>query len=501
MGTNRSRTGLIDLVTHYPAGAREVTLSRRTFVTAAIGTAGLSLSSRLPALPPNGVLTPEMFGAKGDGVTNDTDAFAAMATAINRRGGGTVNLRRTTYIVGRQLKGVDLNGWAFPPADIMQFKDLRLPLVIRGNGARLKCAAGLRYGLFDRATGNVFRHPLPYTDIRQIASPYVAMISVKQSSAPFELTDLEMDGNLPNLQIGGPYGDTGYQIPAIGLFLQDNRASETVRNLHTHHHGQDGVEISGDEARRERSRLVNVVSEYNGRQGLSIVGGRGYDFTGCKFNHTGRSKIGSAPGAGVDIEAEGGKTNRDFTFTDCEFSDNLGCGMVADSGDSAGVSFTRCRFIGTTSWSAWPLKPRFVFRDCTFVGTVVHPFPHRDPALATQFYDCRFTDDPALSPTGKVYLGGDKPGPIVNMAASDNVLFSRCYFVLTHNGLLPWSWRATYADCRMQQASPIAAYPKGKYLGTSSIAGNVDLYGTKVIGTLVVNGKALSKGLHGGEPW
>jgi len=53
----------------------------------------------------------------------------------------------------------------------------------------------------------------------------------------------------------------------------------------------------------------------------------------------------------------------------------------------------------------------------------------------------------------------------------------------------------------MQQASPIAAYPKGKYLGTSSIAGNVDLYGTKVIGTLVVNGKALSKGLHGGEPW
>jgi len=54
-----------------------------------------------------------MFGAKGDGVTNDTDAFASMSTAIRLRGGGTVELRKTTYLVGRQSVGHDPQGWAY----------------------------------------------------------------------------------------------------------------------------------------------------------------------------------------------------------------------------------------------------------------------------------------------------------------------------------------------------------------------------------------------------
>jgi hypothetical protein len=187
-----------------------------------------------------------------------------------------------------------------------------------------------------------------------------------------------------------------------------------------------------------------------------------------------------------------------MSFTDCEFSDNHGCGMVAEAGDSEGVTFTRCRFIGTTAWSAWPNKPHFVFRACSFIGSVVHPFPNHDPALAAKFYDCRFSDDPALSPTGKVYVGG---GPIVNMGVSDNVLFSRCSFIMRHDGRLPWSWRATYADCTMQQASPAVAYPKGEHLGTSVITGHVDLYNTKIVGSLTVNGTPMTKGIHGGVAW
>lgn len=478
-----------------------MTITRRDLLAGAAATAGATILLPACAQAAAEVLTPEMFGAKGNGVTNDTEAFQAMATAISLRGGGTVSLRKTTYLVGKQTLGVDPAGWAYPTADVMDFRNLRTPLVFRGNGARLKCAAGLRYGLFDRKTGRPFIRPLPYYEGRELASPYVAMIRIRGCRAPITLSDLELDGSLAKLRIGGPYGDTGHQIPAIGLFLEDNLATETIRNLYTHHHGQDGLEINGDDRRRARSRLENVVSEYNGRQGCSIIGGRGYDFVRCKFNHTGRSAVQSAPGAGVDIEAEGVKIVRDLTFTDCEFSNNVGCGLLAEAGDGEGAVFTHCTFIGTTSWSAWPRKPRMVFRDSTFVGSAVNAQPHANPALAAQFHGCRFRDDPRLSPTGRVYGGEGKGHPIVDMGASDNVLFSRCSFVMTHAGRLPWSWRATYADCTMVQKSRETAYPKGKYLGRSTISAPADLYNSKVIGTLILNGKPVDKGLRGGEPW
>jgi hypothetical protein len=329
------------------------------------------------------------------------------------------------------------------------------------------------------------------------------MIWIRDSRAPIEIRDLELDGNLERLQIGGPYGDTGWQLPASGLLLQDNRASETITNVYSHHHGQDGAIIDGDDGRRARSHFSHFLARYNGRQGLSIVGGRGYDFVDCEFSHTGRSAIVSAPAAGVDIEAEA-KTNRDHTFTRCKFVDNAGVGMVADSGDSADCQFTDCTFVGTTAWSAWPLKPHFRFAGCTFVGAVVHPFPDKDPVRATRFLDCRFTDDPALSPTGKVYQGGTRPGEaIVNMAESENVLFDRCAFDVRGVAVLPWSWRATYRDCTMSQRSRTTAMTKGKYLGRTTIMGPVDLYGSMIIGILIVNGREMPRGPYGGDvkPW
>jgi hypothetical protein len=464
---------------------------RRTFLAGGAAAGAAFATGTAPVLAQTGTFTPEQFGAKGDGITNDTAAFRALAEAVNAAGGGTVELRRATYIVGRQVPtpGGPEATYYFEPVALLEFVKCSKPVVLRGNGAILRCAPGLRFGVFDRA-GRPVKKKMPYIG-PGVATPYRFMIRAQECTGPVSISNIELDGNLPHLQIGGPYGDHGWQIPAVGIGLINNRGDEILENIHCHHHGQDGVSIDGHDAAMRtlpRRLITGLRAEYNGRQGVSLVGGRGYRFEKCKFNFTGRAVLASNPGAGVDIEAEY-KLNRDFSFTDCEFIDNYGQGMVADSGDSEGATFTRCLFVGTTNWAVWPNKPRIRFHSSRFVGALVRPFGDKDPNRATQFHNCLFLDDPKLSPTGKIYMGGKTNYPIVDTADALNVLFNRCTFRLTHNGLLPWGWNSIYSNVRMDQRAPAEAYPKGRYLGTNVINGKVDLYGVKIEGTLTVNGK------------
>jgi len=471
-------------------------LSRRQFLASAAAGAAMPLWEGC-AVAAAGAVTPEQFGAKGDGVSNDSAAFAAMAAQVNARGGGEIVLRRTTYIVGQQTRAFGAGAfYAFEPAKIMEFAGCTRPLVIRGNGARIKCARGLRYGAFNRVTGVKVEHPMPNMAAGELATPYRWMILAKDCSGPVEIEDIELDGSLAALSIGGRYGDVGWQVPASGIGLVNNRGSERLARVHSHHHGLDGIMIDGFDGSRgagATSLIADVRCEHNGRQGCSLVGGRDYAFRDCRFNHSGKTALFSPPGAGVDIEAEAGKKIRNIGFAGCEFSDNMGAGLVADTGDSEGVTFERCRFVGTTNWAAWPNKPRFRFDTCLFVGPLVHPFGDRQPARAAQFFDCSFRDDPALSPTGRIYGGENSDRPIADLPGNANVLFSRCNFQLTHDSVLPWSVDVIYSDCILSQRSTRAAYPRGTFVGRNAITGKVDLYGSRIRGELIVNGTRMAR--------
>ncbi|CAA9485811.1 MAG: hypothetical protein AVDCRST_MAG39-440 [uncultured Sphingomonadaceae bacterium] len=471
-------------------------LTRRHLLAGAAAAALIPSAACAQAAPTGDLptFTPEDFGARGDGRTNDTRALARLAAAVNAAGGGRVVFRRATYVVGEQRPtGRRDTYYAWEPAPVLEFAQLTRGLTIEGNGARLRCAPGLRYGTFDPATGAPRENKMPFTE-NLVATPYRYMIRVADCSGPVLVQDLELDGNLDRLVIGGGYGDTGWQIAAVGLALFNNRGPETVSGVHTHHHGQDGLYIDGlDREEDLTSRLIRGVrAEYNGRQGCSIVGGRGYRFEECRFAHTGRAALSSAPGAGVDIEAENGKRNRDFRFVDCEFVDNSGSGLVADSGDSEGARFERCLFVGTTAWSAWPNKPLFRFDDCRFVGAIVAPFTSADLEEVAQFRSCEFRDDPALSSTGQVFLGGGEAALIADLS-DRRALFDRCHFRLTDRGVLPWSKNAIYRNCRMEQRAARQGTPQGVYEGETSIAGNVDLYGSRVPGVVVLNGRRIAR--------
>jgi hypothetical protein len=378
---------------------------------------------------------------------------------------------------------------AFPPADILHFVDCTGPVVVRGYGATLRAAHGLRFGTFDPVTGRLFEHEMPFTERETVASPYVAMIFAERCSGLIDISDLELDGNLQRLQVGGQFGDRGWQIPATGIRLSDNRGPERLSRIYAHHHALDGLLLYTLPDRLVSTALSNIRCEYNGRQGCSLTGGRNYIFDNCRFLHTGKSRIQSAPGAGVDIEA-GNHPIRNVSFSNCEFSNNTGCGMVADSGDTSDVSFVGCRFIGSSNWSAWPKKPRIQFRSCLFVGALVHPYGDANSSEATRFVDCDFQDDPALSPTGRIYFGGSLRHPVVNAPAAPNVLFERCRFRLGYEGGLPFTSKAIYSDCEMSQSYRVRSNPRGTYIGTNRITGNVDISGAAIKGQLILNGRA-----------
>lgn len=436
------------------------------------------------------------FGASPSATAGrNTAAFAAASEALNRAGGGTLTIGPGVYRVGaQQLARRRGAGRAHLPADIIHIARCTRPVSIRGRGATLKAADGLYFGAFDPVTGAIHRARMPFVDVNFRSDAYV-MIMVRGCTSGVAIEGLTLDGNQAGYTLGGEWGDVGRQVTAVGILLDGNKGPVSIVDVRSHDHGQDGIMLvhAGLAPRSPRYpvMLTNVVCDRNGRQGLSWVGGTQLTATRCRFTRTGRGRIGSPPGAGLDIEAEG-SICRNGRFVECVFEDNVGVGMVADSGDSSDMAFERCAFVGTTNWSAWPRKPGFGFSDCLFVGAMCNVHGDTDPARATRFYKCQFHSDPARSPTGTVYgqwladLG----------AGATNVLFRDCDFrAITSNTALPYTPSdVRYEDCRFSQAGPQPSYPRGIFTGDNRIesVGPVGLEGSRFVGRVTLNGRRLA---------
>jgi hypothetical protein len=432
--------------------------------------------------------------------SDDTPAFNALAADVNARGGGVViNLGAgQIYNVGAQIfAGATGKLYSFFGIDVMAFRNATKPIIIRGNGAKLKYRSGLKYGSFHPITGVRYDPVMPFTNYDYAASLGYAIYAT--DCFQLRIEDLEIDGNQANVNLGGTWGDSGRQNIHYGVFVE--RTPLLMNNVYIHHICLDGIGISATGTTATSPGysivLINVRSEYNARQGCSWVGGRGLLAVGCKFNHTGRGTFGSSPGAGLDIEAEGA-TCRAGKFIRCEFINNLGVGMDADSGDSADMSFEDCDFFGTSggSYSVWPNKPRYRFTRCRFSGTALGNYVAATRDDATVFEYCIF---------GHEQYNGLAVYSNTLFVAAGNPIYKECSFISTNPAVALGAATNTteFHYCTfLQNGSTSGNAISGIFYGQNKFTittGNVDFSGYTNYGRITGSGTWLSAAATGGD--
>ncbi len=116
-----------------------------------------------------------------------------------------------------------------------------------------------------------------------------------------------LDGNMypGKMNIGGAGGKEGIQAPHYGIWI-GNSGNITIKNVTTQRFGLDGVYIHNrDNTWYDKNIVIDsLLSDYNGRQGISITSGDSILITNSKFNNTHQGILQNPPGAGVDIEME-----------------------------------------------------------------------------------------------------------------------------------------------------------------------------------------------------
>ncbi len=284
-------------------------MSRRAALRSVTGAAGLLCA---PAIAQAPAFTPEAFGAKGDGRTDDYAALKRLAAAVTAAGGGTVRFGR-----GRQYLIDRVQVWTGPGRNDVSHivyancRGLRIDL----NGAAIHVKGDFHRG--GDARGGRMSH-------RNAVIPFLF-----DRCADLTVENGSLDGNAGRMTRDPEVGERG------GHGLSISSCSQVLlQDLHVHHFSTDGIRLGmgrGNEPCRT-VRLNRVRCTNNARQGLTNAGGVDVVAADCAFSASGRTggPYRHAPSAGVDVEPfSRGSVRSDFRALRCRFDDNVGYPFVA----------------------------------------------------------------------------------------------------------------------------------------------------------------------------
>lgn len=187
-------------------------------------------------------------------------------------------------------------------------------IILDMSGWTLKLNGGLKVGAYDPITGN----PAPDVVSETPDANYLASTGylIKIYLAPnVEIKNGATDGNLVNLQWGGKYGNTGYQVPAYNMWVNQSEGFQIAR--HTFKNSAvDGLYMQATGNRSFLDIIPNTVVDTCvfqdcGRNCYSLTGGANIDIINPVITRSGSLATGigthfSGPESGIDIEAEGG---------------------------------------------------------------------------------------------------------------------------------------------------------------------------------------------------
>ena len=361
------------------------------------------------------------FGAKGDGVTNDYPAFKAVSDYVKNTNlkGYTIHLPTPDdcYAVSGQTfevgKGFTNNAILDIAFGTLQDK----AILLQSDNAKIKQMSGQYFGAFNKNTKEKLNTTLPVY-IGSGANYDVVKDVVTVASLQFILHfdniksliingKIDLDGNRDGMNIGGNWGDTGWQLFAYGIRISWVKQFD-IANIHSHHHCCDGIYIAGwnngwNNPDVKLSDVFGVArnlnSQYNSRQGMSLTGGQNISFYDCIFDNTALPEfsVKSQPSASVDIEAEVSPI-RNVSFYNSFFGKSGSQSMVADMGDTKDVKFYNCQFVNDLGTTIWVNKPKFKFVDCYVNGRVEKNYGTEIDSERTVYQSCIFTDDPKVTP-------------------------------------------------------------------------------------------------------
>jgi hypothetical protein len=114
------------------------------------------------------------------------------------------------------------------------------------------------------------------------------------------------------------------------------------------------------------------------------------------------------------------------------------------------MSFRDCKFVGTTTYAFPGCGRHYRFDDCLFVGdTTIGNDEGFTRSEAPKISRCLFTDDPAMSPTGAVYLGTSGTAFFESVNDQKGALFSECHFKSVNAGQAA-PHGGTFRDCTFE---------------------------------------------------
>lgn len=339
------------------------------------------------------VITPETYGALGNGIHDDTYAWRKACAVVGAYGQGTLQLTAgRTYLVGNYHVNSSGNAPHYEYDGLGRIAGARHgKITISGNGATVKLKDDLYVGGYHPVTGapdSSITSPGVQDPLHLYAAEPGNLLTL-ETNLEVEVKNLNLDGNIQTQIFGGTYGDAGYQLDQTGIFL-DLNDSVWIHDVGSSNNAKDGISIANLVTETDPLKTVLIeraTCDSNGRQGLSYNCGNHLEVYDSVFSKAGRVVFNS-PGCGVDVEPMGRYMAQGALFDHCKFYDNQAYGLNLLNAPPCIIR--DCTLWGTTNYALKVGTSNSIDVDHLFIRCKLYGGYYHSSANRIRFEQCSF---------------------------------------------------------------------------------------------------------------